>query len=93
MTLGFFSCSPENIPLQDCLTRKACLYIHHKTFGKKMYLYTNDSVVPKLKAQYSGGLGFIYSYFSKLKMSSATISCYLMPNLVIFRTRTYYPKV
>lgn len=58
-----------------------------------MYLYTNYSVALKLKAQYSGELGFIYSYFSKLKMSSATISCYLMSNLVIFRTRTHYPEV
>lgn len=58
-----------------------------------MYLYTNDSVAPKLKAQYNGELGFIYIYFSKLKMSFATISCYLMSSLVIFRTRIYYPKV
>lgn len=58
-----------------------------------MYLYTNDSIAPKLKTQYNGELGFIYIYFAKLNMSSATISCYLMPNLVIFRTRTHYPKV
>lgn len=49
-----------------------------------MYLYTNDSIAPKLKAQYNGELGFTYIYFSKLNMSSATMSCYLVPNPVIF---------